>query len=418
MACPKGSRLNATQNILTMPDKIIRRVRDLYEAFPYPERMPGGASDPYLDLLSSQAATPPQERLAFLDAGCGTGVNVLGGATLYPHYDVHGCDINRVALAELEQEIHQHGLDNAKVHESELTEIGDDIGPAAGFDIIFCTGVLHHTPYPEKALKRLAQRLAPHGILRLMVYSRRGRDDLYRFARVVQKLWPGQGFPWPKRVEMAQALMGELEQHFRSTGVTPPPLRGTWSDATTVGAAEFADRYLNPHDQPYTPGSLRALIESAGLRVLDWFEPRDWDFDALLPELAQGPDGPKEFWERVEVLDELFERPKFDLYLVGPDFKPRQARIEPDTLLSTNPQLFLEQVTVRGVPIAQAARLRLGGIEPLSRSEGRLLAALGRRFASLKELTTEWGENLSESTITEARTLVARGFLYTPHPLS
>lgn len=400
-----------------MIDDVTEQVRSLYEAFPYPERLPGGASDPYLDLLRAKAQPRPQGRLAFLDAGCGTGVNVLGGATLYPHYDVYGCDINRVALAELKRELDEHGLSNAQVIEQSVSKLEDSFGPPGGFDVIFCTGVLHHIADPEKALARLAERLAPHGILRLMVYSQHGRADLYRFARVVQKLWPSQAWPWAKRVEMAQALMAELERLFQATGVAPPPLRGHWSDAATVSTVEFVDRYLHPHDRPYTASRLKALVEGAGLRCLDWFEPRDWQFDTLLPELAHGPDAPPEFWEQVEILDELFERPLFDLYLVGPQFIPREVRLTPTTLLSTNPQLFFEQVTVRGVPLAQAGRLRMGAIEPLERGQGRLLSSLGRRFATLEELSREWDEPLNEAMIADAALLLQKAFLYAPHPV-
>lgn len=127
-----------------MTDDLTRSVRELYEAFPYPERMPEGASDPYLDLVRGFAAPAPVGRQSFLDAGCGTGVNLLGGATLYPHFDVFGCDINRVALTDLQSDIERHRLNNATVSELELSELPDDFGPADGFDVIFCTGVLHH----------------------------------------------------------------------------------------------------------------------------------------------------------------------------------------------------------------------------------------------------------------------------------
>ena len=400
-----------------MTDDLTRSVRELYEAFPYPERMPEGASDPYLDLVRGFAAPAPVGRQSFLDAGCGTGVNLLGGATLYPHFDVFGCDINRVALADLQSDIERHRLNNATVSELELSELPDDFGPADGFDVIFCTGVLHHMARPEIALNRLAQRLAPQGVLRLMVYSQRGRSDLYRFARVASKLWPAHEWSLPKRIELAQNLMRQLETQGRDAGSMPPPLRGTWSDAATAGPAEFADRYLHPHDQPYTVGSLRALIDGAGLRFQSWFEPRDWDLAGLLPELAASADAPTDFWDRVELVEELFERPRFDLYLVGPKFKPRSTKVTATSLLSTNPQLFFEQLTVRGNPLAQAGKLRTGPIEPLSKEQGRLISALSRRFACLAELCEERGESPNSALLGLAQQLVDRGFLFLPHPV-
>lgn len=399
-----------------MIDDVTGSVRSLYEAFPYPERMPGGASDPYLDLVMSFSASSPTRRSAFLDAGCGTGVNLLGAATLYPHFDVWGCDINRTALQEIRGDIEAYGLPNARVDEVELSELASDYGPESGFEVIFCTGVLHHVGLPEEALRRLAARLAPQGVLRLMVYSERGRSDLYRFARAAQKLWPAHAWPMTKRVELARSLMGELGRHFQAGGASPPPLRGTWADANTVGDAEFADRYLHPHDKPYAPAGLKALIEGAGLRFLDWFEPRDWDLARLLPELSAGPDAPLDFWDQVELLDELFERPKYDMYLVGPDFQRREVEVGASTLLATSPQLFLEQVTVRGNPLAYGARLRTGDIEGVTHSEGRLLTALGRRFASIRDLCSEWDAEPTAALLDEAQSLLERGFLYSPHP--
>lgn len=400
-----------------MTDDSTSAVRSMYEAYPYPERMPGGASDPYLDLVRAYAADPVQGRASFLDAGCGTGVNVLGGATLYSHFDVFACDINRVALAELQNELLESDLTNAQVREADLTALPEDFGPERGFDIIFCTGVLHHMAHPETALRRLVARLAPQGVLRLMVYSERGRADLCRFAQAAQRLWPAETYSWPERLRSARELMSELQRQGDNNGVTVPPLRGTWSDATGVGAAEFADRYLHPLDHPYTTANFRALLEGAGLQFLDWFEPRDWDLDLLLPDFAASPDCPRDFWGRVELVDGLFERPKLDMYVVKNGFQRRTVEVGQSTLLATNPQLFFEQVTVRGAPLAQAARLRMGGIEPLTRSQGRLIHALGRRYASLRQLCSEWDESPTGALLDEAQSLVDRGFLFSPHPV-
>jgi hypothetical protein len=92
--------------------------------------------------------------------------------------------------------------------------------------------------------------------------------------------------------------------------------------------------------------------------------------------------------------------------------------LQPDTLLATSPQLFFEQVTVRGMPLAQAARLRLGEIETVNRLQGRLLEALGRRFRSLRQLYAEWGEPLDPEALVQAQSLLDKGFLFSPHPVS
>lgn len=395
------------------PDQVTSSVRALYETFPYPERIPDGASDPYLDLILSFSAQPPQGRSSFLDAGCGTGVNLLGGAMLYPHFDTFGCDINRVALASIAGDLRKHNLARTHLLEAELSEFPEDFGPKRGFDVIFCTGVLHHLSNPLEALTKLAKRLAPQGVLRLLVYSQRGRHNLYRFAQVAQKLWPASSWSWVDRVSMARTLMQQLEEQGQNLERVPPPLRGTWTDAASAKPAEFADRYLHPYDRPYTPANLRTLIDDAGLRVLNWFEPRDWDLPKLLPLFEHGF---LDFWEETDIVDSLFERPCFDLYLVGPKFVKHEPKVTPSSLLATNPQLFLEQVSVRGLALAQAARLRRGPTEPLTKSEGRLITSLSQRYASLEMLDFDGSLGLDDHQLSEAQSLVDRGFLFIPHP--
>lgn len=47
-----------------------------------------------------------------------------------------------------------------------------------GFDIIMCSGVLHHLPNPLAGLKQLKSMLKPLGVIKLMVYGKYGRAGL------------------------------------------------------------------------------------------------------------------------------------------------------------------------------------------------------------------------------------------------
>lgn len=396
-------------------DPVVSQLRDLYEAYPYPERMAEGASDPYLELMASFSSHPPTSPPSFLDAGCGTGLNLLGAATIYPHYQVFGCDINRVALAQIKADIKKFALKNVSILEAELSELPQSFGPPQGFNAIFCTGVLHHLTKPELALNKLADRLAPQGVLRLLVYSKRGRQNLYRFTKAVKLLIEARK-PRSLKEKLAEArsLMRQLELQAAGSTKIPPPLRGHWSDANSVSDIEFADRYLNPNDIPYTPEALRKLIEGANLKVHSWFEPKDWDLKTLLSldQIDYPPQHKLSFWQEVEIIDNLFERPLFDLYLVGEGFEKASKTIKPSSFLATNPQLFIEQVTLRGKPLAQACRLRRGTIEPLSRLQGRILSSLAERTLSLEELSKHLQEAESTSLLEEVQGLVDRDFLF------
>ncbi|MCA9777740.1 MAG: methyltransferase domain-containing protein [Candidatus Eremiobacteraeota bacterium] len=391
-------------------------IRGLYEAFPYPSRIPGGSADPFLEYIWSFSGKPHGNPRSFLDAGCGTGLNVLGGALLYPHFQVYGCDLNRVALETLKTEAAQLNLPNLHLQEMDLLNLDPDFGPAEGFDIIYSTGVIHHTADPVGILKSMASRLAPQGVLRLMVYGELGRTDLYRFARVARKLY-GE-FDWQERVSRARSLMQELEASGRYHDPhLPPVFRGPWEDAQRVDDVEFADRYLNPHDQPFTIARLQEAVEEAGLRFLDWFEPREWELERLLPDFAATEAAPVDQWEKFRLIEGLFDRPRLDLYLVGPDFQRRELQLSKETYLGLNPQLFIQTIKARGVSIQEMAQLRLGQEEPLTREEGLLIDTFGRRFITLEAIVSELPNPILERWLPVVEGLLEKNYLFSPHPL-
>lgn len=377
--------------------------------------MPGGSADPFLELIWSFTNKPHSRQPTFFDAGCGTGLNVLGGAAIYPRFQVYGCDLNRVALDQVRSEAKQHGLENVELAELDLLKLDPFFGPPRGFDIIYSTGVIHHTPDPAGILKSLAGRLAHQGVLRLMVYGDLGRTDLYRFARVARALYGKDRYDWKTRVQKSRHLMTELSQAGAARGATPPVFRGPWEDALRVDDVEFADRYLNPHDQPFSVRTLKEAVEGAGLRILKWFEPREWDLHGLLPEFAQSGLAPKDPWEQYSLIEELFDRPKLDLYLVGPGYEQRQVQLGPSTVIGLNPQLFLNCVKTRGVSFQRAARLRLWHETPISVDEGHLLEGIGLRFMTVSDLIAELPNPSLGHWLPIFNKLLDQDFLFSPH---
>lgn len=393
---------------------VSEKIRDLYEAYPYPTRMPGGSADPFLEYILSFAESSPPATRTFLDAGCGTGLNVFGGAAIYPHFQIFGCDLNRVALEQIRLEAEHFGLRNLQVEEMDLLHLRPDFGPPRGFDVIYSTGVIHHTSDPVGVLKSLTARLAPQGILRLMVYGEKGRQDLYRFARVARSLYGA--LPWPDRVREARRLLEALEQsHRERQGYSAGAARGPWEDALRTDDIEFADRYLNPHDQPFTVSDLKSALAESGLEFLTWFEPRDWDLDLLLPDLAQSSEAPADPWARFELIEELFDRPKLDLYLVKPGFRRRVLEVGPDTVVGLNPQCFLHCYKARGVSFHRLAQLRQGPERVLERDEGLLLESIGLRFLPVKTLIAELPQPTLDHWLPIVSNLVQTEHLFCPH---
>lgn len=396
---------------------VSQTIRALYEAYPYPSRIPGGSADPFLELIWSFNGKPHEEERSFLDAGCGTGLNVLGGAAIYPSFQIFGCDLNRVALEQLKKEAAEIGLSNLTLQEMDLLHLDPDFGPSEGFDIIYSTGVIHHTADPVGILKSMAKRLAPQGVLRLMVYGEKGRSDLYRFARVARSVYGKDEYSWAERVKRSKKLLHWVGESAARRGAPPPPVfRGPWEDAKRIDDVEFADRYLNPHDQPFTIRGLKEALDQAGLKFLRWFEPREWDLTTLLPGFQDYAPLPEDQWDRFELVEGLFDRPKFDLYLVHPDFVGREVAVTADTYIGLNPQLFLNCVKARGVSFHRAAQLRLWKESVLTRDEGQLLESIALRFITVESLIKEMPNPSLEHWLPLVQSLVEREYLFCPHP--
>lgn len=389
------------------------RVREFYERFPYPPKEPGMSVDPYLDYILSFRAKPPSSRPTFLDAGCGTGSNLLGAAVLHRGLDIFGCDFNEDALEFVQNEVEFIGASNVELRRVDLLNIPQGFGPEGGFDIIFCTGVIHHTSDPLGVLKSLADRLAPQGILRLMVYARPGREPLYRFADTVSRMADSES-SWDVRYQLAKSLMDELHEAGENQGVAPPALRGLFEGSHQLSPEEFADRYLNPQDKPYDLSTLQNHIEAAGLKFLRWFEERSWDLDELLPEQARAGEFPTDPWQRFRLVEELYDRDQYDLFLVKPGFEPRRTTLDWDTPLRINPQTKFTETTFRGIGSEQSIRLLFEPSEDLTVQQGFLLRNLSRRTLSLSELLLEFRMEATSEWFEAARHLWERQYLYSP----
>ena len=247
-----------------------------------------------------------------------------------------------------------------------------------------------------------------------MVYAERGREALYRFARSLESLQAGRELPLEERVEQGRRLMGELQSRGAVEGFAPPSLRGPFEGSADLSPAEFADRYLHPHDVPYTLSRLREHIESSGLQLLRWFENRNWDLEELLPAVSANGELPQDEWERFAIVEELFDRDQYDLILVGPDFQPNDDAFTYDCPLRINPQVHLTQTTFRGFPSTTEARLLFYPPESLSFAQGRLLKAVSDRTATLGELLEEWGEERSDDWFRTGLYLLFRDLVYRP----
>lgn len=115
-----------------------------------------------------------------LDAGCGSGhlLSRLAGAG----WEVHGCDVSRLALERANEFVEEATLHHGRLPEIEL--------PGSSFDLVTMMHVLEHTHRPMENLRAIFHLLREGGRLLVTVPNFASAE-----ARVFRRYWMGLDVP-------------------------------------------------------------------------------------------------------------------------------------------------------------------------------------------------------------------------------
>lgn len=184
-------RLRATIPALTaIADAVSTAVRDQYEANPYPR---------WLRTRRDLAPTTPDRHLRrmfpdarlgavadgparILVAGCGTGLHPIGTALRFRTSAVLAVDLSRTSLAYAQRKTRELGIDNIEYRQADVLALGSLVDR---FDVIECTGVLHHLQDPVAGARVLCGLLRPGGCMRIGLYSETARRHVVRARELV-----------------------------------------------------------------------------------------------------------------------------------------------------------------------------------------------------------------------------------------
>lgn len=136
-----------------------------YEAVPYPPYSFPATHIARLGAIgrvfSLATADPRQARV--LELGCGSGINVLAMAQLYPGADFVGVDISAGHIRLADEARSATGLGNARFIQANIADLGGDLGL---FDYIIAHGVYSWVPAEvrEAILRLCHEHLQPGGV--------------------------------------------------------------------------------------------------------------------------------------------------------------------------------------------------------------------------------------------------------------
>ena len=163
-------------------DEVTRAVAEQYEGWPYPvwTRVMAEAVS-FRDTIRSidPGVNDPASDPDILIAGCGTGHEAALIALQCPAAKIAAIDISAASLRYARARCTEMGLGNIEFGQLDL-HLASKLG--RGFDIVVCSGVLHHLPSPERGWAALCDVLKPGGLMKVMLYSKTARENV-RIAR-------------------------------------------------------------------------------------------------------------------------------------------------------------------------------------------------------------------------------------------
>lgn len=168
-------------------DLVTQRVAEQYENWPYPcwSRVMVSQRTTVPELIAKldpDGAFQPPLQAKILIAGCGTGREAAIWAMQFPDATIIAIDLSQSSLHYGMERCARAGLTNIVFRRLDLHRVSE-LG--LSFDVIVCSGVLHHLPDPEKGWATLAQVLKPGGVMRVMLYSRVARLRILAARKII-----------------------------------------------------------------------------------------------------------------------------------------------------------------------------------------------------------------------------------------
>ena len=172
-------------------DSISNEVRKQYEENPYPRWR-----NPIQNLNSSFSEILKDEikpniikfnnkfnKPNVLIAGCGTGIHTIS-ANRYKNANILGVDLSLKSLSYAKRKIEELNYTNIDFLHADILQLKM---LNKKFDIIESVGTLHHMKNPVQGLKILIDILEPHGFLKIGLYSKIARQNIFKIRKIIKK---------------------------------------------------------------------------------------------------------------------------------------------------------------------------------------------------------------------------------------
>lgn len=175
--------------ITPVDDSVSAKVQEQYEVFPYPRWKaisPAGVISGWKAVAKNEKMTAGLRcgKSKILIAGCGTGMNAIMFAIIFPEAEILAVDLSRSSLTYAINKAKEYDIRNITFRQADILRL-DTLEQK--FDLIVSVGVLHHMKDPAQGWKVLCGLLKPEGVMRIGLYSRMGRAAVIKACDVIRK---------------------------------------------------------------------------------------------------------------------------------------------------------------------------------------------------------------------------------------
>lgn len=275
-------------------DAVSQQVRAQYEENPYPrwlsfDRQPPIPAAAWIAAdapLDAPLSLPAEPRI--LVAGCGSGRDPLYLAAAISDARVTAIDLSLASLAYARRMAKEFGIRNIEFLQADILEL-DDFAPK--FDAVYSLGVLHHMHDPQAGLAVLSRQAKPGGLIKLGLYSRRGRPDVNAARELIRQ----------RKVEPTAAGIRAFRQEFLRVDRSSP-LWGLTRSRDFFSMSECRDLLFHVHEHQFDLAGVLKLLEETGLECLGLSKQADRSallaYRRMFPGEAPGADLRK--WHALE----------------------------------------------------------------------------------------------------------------------
>ena len=117
-----------------------------------------------------------------LIAGCGTGQQAINTAALHKNSKVIAVDLSKASLAYAKRKSAELKFDNIQFFHGDILKLGL-LGKE--FDLVECSGVLHHLDEPMDGWRELLKCLRPGGLMNIALYSEQARNHIAKIRNEI-----------------------------------------------------------------------------------------------------------------------------------------------------------------------------------------------------------------------------------------